>query len=272
VRTPHLHLVFSIRPMTVAKEKLDTHALMHLYAERIEDLRAQILALLEQPDQAQSSRLEIYLFRELQDHLTIGPEVTTVGGKGVGSKRLGTSTVYSMFHDPRAMPDDESLWRNVVHHTTHLVVANLKREVWLGNQKCGWIDEGIAHWFEDKLTGRCMNFCYEEVGMIPGMTFKGGKWRAPVRKMVDTGKARSFAELSQLNSDQLTFEDHALSFAYVDHFLAAHGGKKFGELLKTLKNGKVLRDALQAVYGTNPLTVETQFQQWVKDNYAPEPR
>ncbi|MCA8966705.1 MAG: hypothetical protein KDC48_17625, partial [Planctomycetes bacterium] len=158
-------------------------------------------------------------------------------------------------------------------NVTHLLLSNTKPEQFLGNRKAGWIDEGVAHWFEDKVTGKCTNFCFEEVLMQPGAGFKGGRWRAPVRRMVDAGEDKSFAELSILNTDQLTFTDHALAFAYVDFLLATQGGAKFRDLVKLAKRDQPMREALQTVYGLNPLTIVAPFRQWVKENYSPlEPR
>jgi hypothetical protein len=91
--------------------------------------------------------------------------------------------------------------------------------------------------------------------------------------MVDEGKCKPFAELSILNTDQLDFEAHAVAFAYCDFLITGHGGAKFRDLIRLVKQDKPIRDALQTVYGWNPLTIDAPFQQWVKDNYSPlEPR
>ncbi len=273
--TAHFDLTFSVRPLTVGRDKLDSHQLMHLYGERLEALRALFLQTLEVTEQDQTGRLQVLMFRDLQDHTLMAPRVTGFGGGGsLGQKLMGPAdkgeSVYCMYHDVRAMADDEALHRNIVHNVTHLLLANLPPVVWLGNRRHGWIDEGLAHWFEDKVTGRCANFCYEEVLLQPGMGWKNGRWRAPVRRMVDAGKHRSFADLSQRNTDQLEFEDHALAFAYVDFLLTRHGGKAFTELARKVKGGAETRDALQAVYKLDPLTIEEVFRTWVKENYSPQ--
>jgi hypothetical protein len=182
---------------------------------------------------------------------------------------MGSNAVYSMWMDPHSITDDESLHRNVVHNVTHLLLANMTPVMWIGNRKHGWVDEGLAHWFEDKVTGKCTNFCFEEVLLQPGAGFKAGRWRTPVRKLVDAGKIKSFAELSQLNNDQLTFEDHAIAFAYVDFLLQTFGGPKFRDMLRMLKSDKPTRDAMQQCFGLNMLAVDGQFVEWVKAHYSP---
>jgi hypothetical protein len=268
--TPHCDLVFSIRPTTIGKEKVETHPLMHIYGGRIEALRELFLKTLEVPDRDIPSKLKIYMFRDAQDNAVLGPRVTGIGNSNsTGTKLMGAECVYCMWQDLRSMPGDEELHRTLVHNATHLLLSNMTPSVFLGNRKHGWIDEGLAHWFEDKVTGRCMNFCFEEILLQAGTTWKGGRWRAPVRQMVDEGKCRPFAELSILNTDQLDFVGHALSFAYCDFLITGHGGAKFRDLVRLVKQDKPIRDALQTVYGWNPLTIDAPFQQWVKENYSP---
>lgn len=270
LETAHFDLVFSIRPTTVGKEKLDTHALMHLYGDRLEALRALYLRTFELRDAEQQGRLRVFMFRSAQDQARIGPRVTGIGSaQSTGTKLMGVDSVYSMWQDLRYFPDDEALHRGIVHNVTHLLVCNTDPPQVLYDRRQGWIDEGVAHWFEDKLTGKCTNFCFEELLLVPGSGFKGGRWRAPVRKLVDEGKVRPFAELATLNTDQLDFGDHAAAFAYVDFLLSVHGGAKFRDLVRLAKQGKATREALPEVYGLNPLTIDTLFQQWVKDHYSP---
>ncbi|MBL8754001.1 MAG: hypothetical protein JNK15_11945, partial [Planctomycetes bacterium] len=190
----------------------------------------------------------------------------------VGLKLMGPEYVFSMWNDKRSLPDDEAVHRNLVHSVTHLLLSQMKPALFLGNRKHGWIDEGVAHWFEDKLVGKCTNFCFEEVLLQPGTGFKGGQWRPAVRKLVDEGKVVTFAELSSKNTDQLTFVEHALAFAYVDFLVVGHGGPKFRDLLRLVKGGTETRDALTKVYGWNPITIDAQFLPWVKANYSPLPR
>ena len=269
LKCEHLDLCFSIKPHVIGKERLDTHALMHLYGERIEALRADFVKLLELKPEDLPGRLDIYMFRDQQDQSVIGPKVTGIGTSGsTGVKLMGVECVYSMWQDPRSMADDEALHRNMVHNLTHLLLSNMTPSHWIGNRKHGWVDEGLAHWFEDRVTGRCTNFCFEEVLVAPGTGYKNGKWRPAVRQLVDAGKVRSFAELSALNTDQLELPDHALVFAWVDYFLARAGGAKFASVVRLLKEGVSTQDALRQVMGVNMLTVDAEFAEWVKTNYS----
>lgn len=269
LQTPHCELAFSIRPLTVGRKKLDTHALMHLYGERLESLRALFVSTLELEPKDLPGTLQVFMFRDHQDHQIFGPRATGLGvSESTGTKLMGVPCIYSMWQDPRQMPGDEQLHRTIVHNVTHLLLSNMLPSQWLGNRGHGWLDAGVAHWFEDKATGRCANFCFEEVLLQPGAGFKGGTWRAPVRKLVDAGQTVSFAELSQRNTDQLTFAEHAVAFAYVDFLLEAHGGAKFRDLLRLVKAGLPTREALQKIYGLNPLNIDDRFKAWVREHYS----
>jgi len=273
LETTHVDLACAVRAQAVGKEKLDTHALLHLYGTRIEALRTLFQETLHVGDRDMPGRLCVYMFRDAKDQGVIGPRETGLGSAAaIGLKQMGPRFVYSMWQEPRSVPDDEALHRNIVHHVTHLLTSQVLPVLFLGNKSAGWIDEGLAHWFEDKVTGRCLNYCFEEVLVVAGTDWKGGRWRTPVRNLVDAGKAPSFAKLASLNTDQLTFEDHALAFAYVDFLITAHGGEKFRDLLRHVKNLKPLRDGLQSIYGWNPLTIEEPFQKWVKLHYPPVAR
>lgn len=269
LRTPHCELAFSIEPLTVGRKKLSTHALMHLYGQRIEDLRELFRTTLELEDRDLPGTLQVFMFADRKTHQRVCPQVTGIGGSGNRVKLMGVPCVLCLFQDKRDAPDDDALHGQIVHNVTHLLLSNMTDSIWLGNRKHGWVDAGVAHWFEDKVVGRCANFCYDELLLTPGTTFKGGRWRTPVRKLVDARKAVTFAELSQRNTDQLSFEEHAVAFAYIDFLLTAHGGGKLRDFVRLLKKKAVTRDALKTVYGLTPLSIDGEFADWVRANYSP---
>ncbi|MCR9244150.1 MAG: hypothetical protein NXI31_03905 [bacterium] len=269
LRTPHCELTCTLKPLTVDRKKLDTHALMHLYGQRIESLRAMFVEQFELEDKDLPATLQVFLFESQKDHALMSPRATGIGSNGNRIKLMGVPAVLCMYRDRRDAKDDAALHRQVVHHVTHLLLGNMQPSHWLGNRKHGWVDAGVAHWFEDRITQRCANFCYDEILLKPGAGFKGGKWRPPVRKLVTTKKAISFAELSTRNTDQLSFEEHAMAFAYVDFLLTVHGGAKFRDFVRRLKKGDTSREGLKAIYGLSPLTVDPKFHAWVRAEYPP---
>ncbi|MCU0863168.1 MAG: hypothetical protein MUC36_05205 [Planctomycetes bacterium] len=278
-REPFLHLrstnfdvVSALKAATVGKDKVDPHVRLHLFAERLEALRVLFLQTFELPPTDLRERHLVCLSDEAKDHAVLGPQLTGMGtANSVGLKLMGPQYVYSMWQDRRSLPDDEAVHRNVVHHVTHLLLSEMPPGLFLGNKKLGWIDEGVAHWFEDKVVGKCTNFCFEEVLLLAGAGFQGGKWRPAVRKLVDEGKAPTFASVAVRNTDELTFVEHAFAFAYVDFLLTAHGGAKFRDLVRLCKRDQPLREALHSVYGWSVLSFDEVFLTWVKANYSALP-
>lgn len=272
VRSAHVDLAFSIRPLTVGRRKLSTHELAHLYVRRIEDLRRRFLETFGLGERDFSARLEIYMFADRRDHRLLAPRVAGGGGGGVGMKLMGASAVYCMYHERRSMPGDEELWRTVAHNVAHLLLGNMHPAVWIGNRGHGWVDAGVAHWFEDLLTGRCATFCYEEVGLSPGAGYRSGRWRVAVRKLAEARKLASFVEVSGRNTDQLSMPEHAQAFAYVDFLLTRCGGEKFAALVRRLKEKRPLREALPETCGLTVLGFDEAFRAWVRANYPLQER
>lgn len=265
--TENLDLTFSFKPMKVGKVKLDTHRLMHLYGERIEALRAKFVEVFELRRTELPARLEVLLLENIADHRALAPRVAGGSGGGMGRKLMGASAVFIAPRDRRAARSDADVHRYVVHNVAHLLLANMTPSYWFGNRKAGWVDAGVAHWFEWQLDERCSTFCIEEVMMQPGMGYKGGKWQVGVRKLLEAGQLVPFSDLYQFNTDQLELQHHAQAFAYVDFLLATRGGKKFAGFIRALKNKAEQRDALKDAFGLSPLQFDKAFHAWVRETY-----
>ncbi|MGA1607850.1 MAG: hypothetical protein ACO4CT_12765, partial [Planctomycetota bacterium] len=224
--TEHCDLSFSFAPMTIDRRKVDTHRLMHLYGARIEDLHRRFVEVFglgaadfPVPADDVSPRLGVHMFEDARDQRELAPRLTGIGSQGTGVKMMGSFLAYSVWHDPKTLRDDADVHRAIRHNVTHLLLSSLVPTVWIGNRGHGWIDEGVAHFFEIDVDGRCANFCYEEVGVAPGANWKGGRWRVGLRQLVETGQLRRFTELYEKNSDQLDLEAHAHAYGWVDFLI-----------------------------------------------------
>ena len=262
--TKHLELTFDVESLTVDRKQLGQHELLHLYADRIEKLLSSFNEILgTRESDHKSPRYLVMIWRNPLDQREAAGRYAE-GGNGAGVKLLGARGVFTLLRDKNQQPQDDDLHRSVVHNMTHLFLADLFDATWLGNMKAAWVDEGLAHWFEDRGFGQCTNFCYQEQNTLVG--FKGGKWRQPVRSMAESGKMPSFAETSQKMSNQLTPQEHALAFSYVD-FLLARDAKAFPKLVSALQKKKPTREAIE-VYGLTMMTFETEWKKWVLESYA----
>jgi hypothetical protein len=180
---------------------------------------------------------------------------------------MGDKMVFCMWKAPHVLTDDDDVHRYLAHNVTHLLVNHTAPATFIYNKGHGWLDAGLAHWFEMRVGGLCTTFCYEEIALDPGVGFNRGLWKSAVRKLVDEGKAGPFAEFYQLNTDQLSLPAHALSFAYVDFLITVHGGARLRDLLRALKQKTPTRDALQKIYGLSTLSIDEEFRSFVKKTY-----
>ncbi len=265
-QSAHVDLAFGIGPLTVGRAKLDGHRLMHLYLERLEALRSDVLEVFGLSDADFSTRLTVLMFADREHHRQLAPRVAGGGAEAVGMKQMGVEATYCMWHDRRLMPGDEELHRTVVHNVAHLLLGNQAPAMWLGNRGHGWIDEGVAHWFEDRLTGKCLTYCYEEIAFVPG-PFKGGRWRVPVRQFVERRALRPFAVVVRKNTDELDAQDRAQAFAYVDFLIDHCGGRRLAALIRALKRKQPLHEALAETCGLKMLHFDEMFAEWVRAHY-----
>ncbi len=275
--TEHVELTFALDGATVAKRKIDAHQRMHLYADRIEAVRRRFMQVLDlkESDFPQKSddadpRLSIHMFRDMRDMREMSPRLTGIGAMGTNIKLCGGIPVWCMVEDPRSMKDDVDVHRVVVHNVAHLLLSNMVPARELGPTGEGWLDEGVAHWFEYEVDGRIAAYCVEEAVVMPGTNWKNGRYRVGIRQLADAGQLRKFVETYTKNSDALDLEENAHAYAWVDYLMTTQGGEKIAAFARKLKERVPQRDAMQAVFGFGPLQMDERFAEWVKVTYPPK--
>lgn len=263
--TKNFDLTFEVEQLMVGRLQLDNHQLIHLYAKRLEDLLNLFNETLgTRASDHKCQRYLVMVWKSPVDQREAATRYADSGGSGGGVKLLGAKGVYTMVRDRNNHAQDDDLHRSIVHNVTHLFLADLFDGVWIGNRSGGWLDEGLAHWFEDKLFGQCTNFCYQEQNTL--MSFKGGKWRMPVRGLIEGGKAPPFAETGSKTSDQLSAPEHALAFAYVD-FLINRDAKLLPKVTNLYQKKKPTREAIEP-FGMTVNDLDAQFKKWVLEKYT----
>ncbi len=261
--TQHFVLVWEMDRLKVEKKWLNAHELLHLYSKRLETLYADYCARLQITDKEFVEKFRVFVWQFPQDHADAGLRFCRQSAKG-GVKLMGQTPSYSVCGNKQYFQSDEKLHRNIYHSVTHLILSAQRPVAWIGNLKAGWLDEGLAHFFEDRYWGICDTYCYQEANT--NVDFKGGKFRLAVRKMVDEDKVPPIAEVLQQNVDTLTLPMHAVSFSYVECLLNRDPAK-FNELVKQLKAKVPARDALKASFGVSVLDFESQWKSWVIQTY-----
>ncbi len=270
-QSKHFLLFWAGGRATIDKRRVSEHHAMHLYLTRLESLYEQFKAATGATDADFRTVFQVMVWERQKDQITAAGHYTGQDARGTtGTKRMGAVGVYTVWLDPNLVDKDENvesdLYRNIVHNVSHLLLANAWNARWPGEKKCGgWVDEGVAHWFEDKLFGRCTNYCWQEVDSA--VQYKGGRWRAPVMKLANDPKRPPFADTASKVLSGLTKEEHALSWSYCD-FLIGKDPKAFGAVCRSIKEDKGFRDALKAEFGLTPLTFDEEWKKYVRANYG----
>jgi hypothetical protein len=263
VLTEHCILVWEIDSLKVDKRQLAHHELMHLYAQRLERLFSDYLAVMHCEANEFKEKVQVFVWWLPKDQ--VEGSLRFAGEQNQqGVKLLGAQAVYSVCGNRQFFTTDERLHRNIVHNVSHLLLAHQNPSLWIGNIKGGWAEEGLGHWFEDRYFGKCDTYCYEEQNT--NEDFKGGVWKPVVRKMVATDTVLPAAEVMSKNTDQLPLPAHALAFSYVDYLLA-HESAKFNDLCRQLRRKAELRDAFKSVYGMSLIEFEAKWKAWVLETY-----
>ena len=259
----HFVLVWEMDRLKVERKFLGAHELLHLYLDRLEKLYADYCARMEITDKEFVEKFHVFVWQQLEDQRNGSLRFCKQGADG-GVKLMGTNPSYSVCGNKQKFQNDEQLHRNIVHCVVHLLLSAEAPVAWIGNIKGGWLDEGLAHWFEDRYWNVCDTYCFQEQNA--NVDFKGGRFRLNMRQLVAGDKVPPIAEVLQQNVDTLTLPMHAACFSYVD-YLMTRDGSKFVELGKKLKAKIPSRQALQEVYGMNPLDFEVQWKAWVLATY-----
>jgi hypothetical protein len=264
-QSAHFEMTWEGGKAAKGKSIVSPHLAMHHYLDRCEALYEDFKKTLGCSDADFSTRFRIMVWQRDKDHRIAGANYCSQPNPDTSVKRMGYVGIYSVFLDPSKVDPDEDhgadLYRAMVHNVAHLLLANVWNAKWPGDTQGGWIDEGVAHYFEDKVDKRCTNFCYREQDST--QTFKGGRWRDPVKKLATSPNRPSFAETAIKRGEELTLEEHALVWSYCE-FLIAKNGPAFGKICRAIKEGKGYRDPMKEGFGWNALSFEDEWKKHVK--------
>lgn len=262
--SPHFRMVWDLEKLKVEKRMLDQPALLTLYLKRMEALRVDYLATFAIDSHLLAPKTLVMVWSSSLDQRRAGPLWVGISSDN-GCKFYGANPVYTVLAGTPKLRTDEQIHRNLVHNVAQLLLSSQKPSEWLGELKGGWIDEGVAHWFEHKYWQICDNYCYVEVDTM--QEFKGGRWTPAVRELVaKPQKLVPLLSVTSKNTAQLEAQEHAQAWSYCD-FLIRRDPKRFTELVTRLKRKESMREALQAAYGMSLFQMEEDWKKWVLETY-----
>lgn len=259
----HFVLVWEMHGMKIDKKVFSEHQMLHLTLERLEKLYADYVELFGVKPEDFDKKSRVFVWYLPDDHKRASSAFCDMYAPA-GTKLMGLDPNYSVCASKTFFLNDEQLHRNLVHCVTHLLFSHEHPSNWIGNLGGGWLDEGLAHWFEERHFGLCDNYCYQEQNTR--FDFKGGHFKPALRKLVDAGEMPPLAGVLQRNTDQLEPAEHAVALAVVDYLISIDP-KKLDAVGRKLRARAVTRDVLQEVYGTSILDLEQALKAWVLETY-----
>ncbi|MCE9595993.1 MAG: hypothetical protein K8S98_17525 [Planctomycetes bacterium] len=261
--TDHFTLVFELDDLKVEKRLLHSHELLHLYLQRLEALYADYVTLLDARHADFRERFQVFVWYLDPDQMKASLAFCEQGAPA-GVKLMGAHPRFSTCANKRWFTTDEQLHRDLLHMVSHLILSHEEPQAWMGNQKGGWAEEGLGHWFEYRGFQRCDNYCFQEQNT--NNDYKGGDYKLLCRKLVATDDAPAIASVFERNTDTLLRDEHVVAFSYVDYLLSLDGAK-FGKLCADLRRKVPTREALQKHFGLGPLEFERRWKEWVLATY-----
>ena len=259
----HFTLTFDLKSIDV-KGATNAHAAMHVYLDRLEDLFADFCKDVGCGGTDFLGPTHVMLWANEKDQTKASSKYTLQSSKSE-SKLMGQKPVVSIYFDKSRLHDETELHAAMVHEVAHCLLSNIYDGVWPGNIKAGWIDEGLAHFYENKYFGEVRHYCYVEEEATKA--YKFGRWESDVRNAVEQKKAPEFLTVTGLDTVAMSGEQRQFAWSYCDYIVRGLSGK-FGALAKALKAKKVVSDALPVALHMNPLEFEANWKKWVLETYS----
>ncbi len=283
VQTTHFVIAWDVPKITLStKQLLRAHDAAHLYARRMEELYARFQALFGIVD-TDNMRHEhfIYIFDNQRQGQLAGPLYTGLSpGAGTTVKRAGGvdhESAIVTWWDRSEFPKDGDMHRHQIHNVIHALTAIYYNPHWFQpgqkglappwlNDKYGWLDEGLPHWFEIQFDGKATNYCFREQDVTA--RWGSDNWRKNVYKAVVAQDVPSFTEVVTKPSPSLSAREHQFVWSWVD-YLMARDPAAMGTAIKLCKMKVETRDILKQAWNLNPLSFEQEWAAWVLENYSP---
>jgi len=286
VRSTHFWIVTDVPKISTDDHKTyKTHEMAHLYVRRMETLYARFQKMFGIDDSENMRNAHsIFIFEKQAPAYRVAPVYTGLSiENAVSVKRSGGTNKESVivsWWDKGIYPKDQDMYRHQIHNMIHQLTAIYYDFTWFQpgetglsppwlNDKYGWLDEGLAHWFEIDFDKKANTYCFRE--QDSSSRWGGDDWRANIYKAVSAGDRLAFSDVSAKPSQSLSAKEHQFAWSWVD-YLMAQDTAAMGKALKLCKQQVPSRDILKQAWGINLLTFEDDWAQWVEDHYAPTAR
>ena len=280
VETTHFIVSWNVPKISINRKSVKMHDAAHLYARRMEELYAKFQGLFGIEDrQNMRNKHWFYVLEKERQALEAGPVYAGLQGSGTVKRAGGASqeSVAVMWRDKSEHPGDDDFHRHWIHSAVHQFTSVFYDINWFKtgqkglsppwlNDKYGWLDAGLAHWFEMDFDQKCSTFCIREHDAKA--RWRGGDWRKNIWKAVMAEEAASFPEVISKPTQALSAREHQFVWSWVD-YLMARDASAMGKALKMTKMEASTRDILKECWGISTIGFESGWAEWVASEYAP---
>jgi len=222
----------------------------------------------------------LFITEEVDTYVTYMQTFT--GKRGDYGQRLHFLDIGALFYgvaakmEGSAFRHDTALHANLTFNIAHGFVDGFRHYSY---DVPVWISEGLAHYFERRVSPLYNSFSQSE--SVLADTKPGTRWRLLTRKLITAHKGTPFARIMTWRDfGQIGYDDHVLIWSRWD-YLMSMGKEKFAEFMFQVK-GRIdpktwivdqsdlvgaTRDGLRKAYGLTPLSLDEEWQAWVRKTY-----
>ncbi|MFT7462731.1 MAG: hypothetical protein ACI9EF_001073 [Pseudohongiellaceae bacterium] len=281
LETTHFVLAWDVpRIKTTKKKNYKAHEAAHLYARRMETFYRHYQNLLGVVDaDHMRTKHHIYIFEKLRDAMKVGPAYANMSSNTTARRSGGVDheSTLVMFFNKNVHPNDDDLYRHWLHSLTHQFTSVHYNPYWFETgqkglsppwlaDKYGWMDAGLAHWFEIDFDGEASTHCSQEQDVTA--RWKGGSWTKNVWKAVMAEDVPSFPRVIATPTQALSPQEHQFVWSWVD-YLMEKDSTGMGKAIKMAKMEAPAREILKECWGTSMLSFESAWAEWVRVEYNP---
>ncbi|RKY21550.1 MAG: hypothetical protein DRQ55_04055 [Planctomycetota bacterium] len=283
LETTHFVLAWDVPKLKGSDKKIyRAHEAVHLYARRMEALYHHYQTVLGVVDvDHMITKHHFYTFDKLRDAQSVGPAYAQMSSTTTARRAGGVdhnSTVV-LFRNKNLHPKDDDFHRHWIHSLVHQMTSVYYNPYWFPDEnskklsppwladKFGWMDAGLAHWFEIDFDGEATTYCMQEQDTTT--RWKGGNWRTNVWKAVVAEDAPSFPELITIPTAALSARQHQFVWSWVDYLMSVDP-KGMGRAIKLAKHDKPVREILKEAWGLSMLSFEEKWAEYVRVAYDPK--
>lgn len=242
---------------------LDSHAVAHLYIDRLAKLKPDFMAWIGADTYDFSNPTTVCLWEKQADHVRASRLFAKMPSD-FGVKLMGTEPVFTTWWDRRKLHEEHEFHRSVFHNVAHCLLSNVWDGIWPGRH-AGWLDAGVAHQFEMHYWNACGNYCYQEVNTF-NLDFPKSRWRSRVRAMAVKGELPSLPDMTRRMTTELDLAMHPPAWSLCD-WLATTRTEQWPEVIKRIKRKERFAAVMRDLFELSPKQTADTWRDWILDTY-----